>query len=125
MFRRLLPLAVLLTILIDPPARAQRPFASNLVPSRTALERLGPDRQWFAGIPLLATERLLGISRTTDMLFAQTSDARLHALDPETGRGLWTAQLGERSGFARGAAANSFAVFVTNANMLYALHRGT
>jgi outer membrane protein assembly factor BamB len=71
------------------------------------------------------TERLLRISRTPDMLFAQTSYARAHALDPETGRILWTANVGERSGFALGVAANSWAVFVTNANMLFGLDRGT
>ena len=34
------------------------------------------------------------------LLFAQTSYARFHDLDPETGQILWTANLGERSGFA-------------------------
>jgi outer membrane protein assembly factor BamB len=90
-----------------------------------ALDQLGLTRQWFAVIPLVETERLLRISRTPDFLFAQTSYARLHALDPETGRILWTAHLGERSGFARGVAANSWAVFATNANTLYGLDRGT
>ena len=42
----------------------------------------------------------------------------LHAFDAESGRLLWSAQLGERTGFARGVAANSFAVFVTNADNL-------
>ena len=95
------------------------PFPRDLVPGRTALERLGLERQWFAVIPLVETERLLRISRTQDLIFAQTSYAELHTLDAETGRLLWTANLGERSGFARGVAANSWAVFVTNAN--YAL----
>ena len=57
------------------------------------------------------------------MLFAQTSYAMLHAFDAETGRLLWSAQLGERTGFARGVAANSFAVFVTNADTLFASTR--
>ena len=83
------------------------------------LERLGLERQWFAVVPLVETERLLRISRTQDLLFAQTSYARLHAFDAETGRLLWSAELGERTGFARGVAANSWAVFVTNANMLF------
>ena len=54
-----------------------------------------------------------------DLLFAQTSYACVHTFDAETGRLLWTAHLGERSGFARGVASNSWAVFVTNANMLF------
>ena len=101
------------------------PFPRDLVPGRSALERLGLERQWFSVIPLVETERLLRISRTQDFIFAQTSYARLHTLDAETGRLLWTASLGERSGFARGVAANSWAVFATNANMLFGLDRGT
>lgn len=125
MFRRSLPLWVLLSMIVGSSARAQSPFPRNLVPRRTSLDRLGLERQWFAVIPLIETERLLKISRTQDLLFAQTNYARLHTFDPETGRLLWTANLGERSGLARGVAANSWAVFVTNANMFYALDRGS
>jgi outer membrane protein assembly factor BamB len=73
----------------------------------------------------LQSERLLGISGTSDLLFAQTSYARLHTFEAESGRLLWTASVGEHSGFARGVAANSYAVFLTNANYLFALDRGT
>jgi outer membrane protein assembly factor BamB len=101
------------------------PFPRDLIPGRASLERLGLERHWFGVIPLVETERLLRLSRSQDLLFAQTSYARLHTFDAETGRLLWSANLGERSGFARGVAANSWAVFVTNANMLYALDRGS
>jgi outer membrane protein assembly factor BamB len=101
------------------------PCTGYLIPGRAALERLGLERQWFAVVPLVETERLIRISRSGDLLFAQTDYARLHTFDAETGRLLWTAYLGERSGFARGAVANSWAVFVTNANFLFALDRGT
>jgi outer membrane protein assembly factor BamB len=125
MFRRFLPVWVILSSIAGPSARAQMPFATNLVPARTSLERLGLERHWFVVVPMVETERLLRISRTETMLFAQTNYAKLHAYDAETGRRLWTAALGERMGFARGVAANSWAVFVTNANMLYSLDRGT
>ena len=125
MLRRILPLCVFVSIFACPSARAQMPFPTNLVPSRASLERLGLERQFFVVVPLVETERLLRISRTENLLFAQTSYARLHAFDAETGRRLWSADLGERSGFARGVASNSWAVFVTNANILYALDRGT
>ena len=49
----------------------------------------------------------------------------VHAFDAETGQLLWSAQLGERTGFARGVAANCFAVFVTNADTLFALDKKT
>jgi outer membrane protein assembly factor BamB len=125
MFRRSLAVWVLLFIVAGPSARAQMPFPRDLIPGRTTLERLGLERQWFAVVPLVETERLIRISHAQDLLFAQTNYARLHTFSAETGRLLWTADLGERSGFARGAAANSWAVFATNANMLFALDRGT
>ncbi len=125
MFRRLLPVWVFLSIVAGPSAQAQMPFPTNLIPSRASLERLGLERQWFIVVPLVETERLLRISRTDTMLFAQTSYAKLHAYDAETGRRLWTAALGERMGFARGVAANSWAVFVTNANSLFSLDRAS
>jgi outer membrane protein assembly factor BamB len=59
------------------------------------------------------------------MLFAQTDYAMLHAFDAESGRLLWSSQLGERTGFARGVAANSYGVFVTNANIFLALDKNT
>jgi outer membrane protein assembly factor BamB len=125
MFRRSLAVWILLSIVAGSSARAQMPFPRDLIPNRATLGRLGLERQWFAVVPLVETERLFRISRAQDLLFAQTSYARLHTFDAETGRLRWTAELGERSGFARGAAANSWAVFATNANMLYALDRGT
>jgi outer membrane protein assembly factor BamB len=125
MFRRVLPLWVIVSIIASGWAKAQMPFPRDLLPPRRALERLGLERQWFTVIPLLETERLLRISRTADLLFAQTSYARLHTIDAESGRLLWTAELAERTGFARGATANAFAVFATNANILYALDRGS
>jgi outer membrane protein assembly factor BamB len=125
MLRRIFLLCFIASIIACPSARAQMPFPTNLVPGRAALERLGLDRQFFVVVPLVETERLLMISRTEKLLFAQTSYAKLHTFDTETGRRLWSAELGERSGFARGVASNSWAVFVANANMLFALDRGS
>jgi outer membrane protein assembly factor BamB len=125
MFRRSLPVWVVLSIVAGSSARAQMPFPRDLIPGRAALERLGLERHWFSVVPLVETERLSRITRSQDLLFAQTDYARLHTFDAETGRLLWTAQLGERAGFSQGVAANSWAVFVTNASTLFALDRGT
>jgi outer membrane protein assembly factor BamB len=125
MIRRLSPVLVMLAMFAGSSAKGQMPFPNNLVPTRSALERLGLERQWYAVLPLLETERLLRISRSSDLLFAQTNDARLHVIDPESGRVLWTASSGERAGFARGAASNSFAVFITTANYLFAFDKKT
>jgi outer membrane protein assembly factor BamB len=126
MFRRLVPLWVIVsTVLGGGSARAQRPFPVDLVPTRTALERLGLERQWFAVIPLVETERLMKITSSGDLMFAQTDYAMLHAFDAESGRLLWSAQLGARSGFARGVASNSYAVYVTNAGTFHSLDKRT
>ena len=126
MFRRMVPCWVfVIGILASGSARAQMPFPVDLVPTRTALERLGLERQWFGVIPLVESERLMRISMSGDRLFAQTDYAMVHTFDAESGRLLWSAQLGERTGFARGVASNSFAVFATNANILHALDKNT
>jgi outer membrane protein assembly factor BamB len=134
MFRRLVSAWVMVgTILVGGSAKAQRPFPVNLVPKQSALNRLGLERHWFGVVPLVETERLLRISVADKtkkpgdraLLFAQTSYAMLHAFDAETGQLLWSAQLGERTGFARGVAANSFAVFVTNSAQFFALDKKT
>jgi len=76
MFRRLVPVWVIVcTIVAGASARAQMPFPVDLVPTRTALERLGLERQWFGVVPLTETERLLKISLTEGLLFAQTNNA--------------------------------------------------
>jgi outer membrane protein assembly factor BamB len=126
MFRRLLSVAVIVgTIMAAGSATAQMPFPARLIPNRPALERLGLERHWFGIIPLVETERLLRITISGDLLFAQTSYAMLHTFDAESGRLLWSAQLGDRTGFARGVASNSFAVFVSNADSFFSLDKKT
>jgi outer membrane protein assembly factor BamB len=126
MYRRLgFVWLIFATALTGAAANAQMPFPTNLVPPRTTLERVGLERQWFGVIPLVETERLLRVSLADGMLFAQTNYARLHAFDAESGKQLWTAQLGERSGFARDISANSFSVYATNANILHSLDKKT
>ena len=126
MFRRVLPMWIfVIGILAGGSARAQMPFPVDLIPKRATLERLGLERQWFGIIPLVESERLLRISMSGDRLFAQTSYAMVHAFDAESGRLLWSAQLGERTGFARGVTSNSYATFATNANILHALDKRT
>jgi outer membrane protein assembly factor BamB len=126
MFRRMAALWMLAcSIMAGSTAKAQMPFPVDLIPKRTSLERLGLERQWFGVVPLVETERVLRISLANDYLFAQTSYAMVHAFDAETGRYIWSAQLGERTGFARGVAANSYMVVVTNADNFYAIDKKT
>jgi outer membrane protein assembly factor BamB len=123
MFRRSVPVWVLFMIVASAPARAQMPFPRDLIPSRSSLERLGLERHWYTVLPFVETERLIKINRSSDLLFAQTDYGWLHTYDAETGKLLWSAQLGIRQGRAVGAAANSFAVFAADGDTLYALDR--
>jgi len=118
-------LAWVLAVLSATPARAQIPISRDLVPTRTAMARLGLEQNWMALVPIDGTERLLSISLAEKLLFAQTNLANFYAYDSETGRLLWTAHLGRQSGAAQPASVNSRLVFVTNSNSLYALDRRT
>src|SRR4051794_28357762 len=117
--------ALALVVLAGPSIRAQTPFPSDLIPRRTSLSRLGLERQWMAVVPLIENERLLRISRSSDLFFAQTDRGAVHTYDVQSGRHLWTANLGESTPFALPVSSNSFAVFGTCANILSALDRNT
>jgi outer membrane protein assembly factor BamB len=96
-----------------------------MLPTRTALARLGLTSHWMAMVPMTGTERLLEMSIAEGMLFAQTDHGSFSAYDAESGRLIWTTSLGRGIGTARPASVNSRLVFVTNANYLYALDRPT
>src|SRR3954466_3022435 len=117
--------ALALLVLAGPSIRAQAPFASDLIPKRTSLARLGLERQWMAVVPLFENERLLRISRSSDLFFAQTDRGSVHTYDVQSGRHIWSANLGESTPYALPVSSNSFAVFGTCANILSALDRGT
>ena len=117
--------ATLVVMMTGVSAQAQTPFASDLLPTRTALSRLGLERQWMAVIPVVGDERVIAISMSDNLIFAQTNKAYFHTLDAETGQLLWTVRLGSKTARARGASVNSFAVFVTNMNTLFAIDRKT
>ena len=95
------------------------------MPTRTALARLGLERNWMTLVPLVGTERLLSISLADNLFFAQTNLANFYVFEAESGRLLWTAHLGHQTGSARPASVNSRLVFVTNSNQLFALERQT
>jgi hypothetical protein len=122
---RRIALACAFVLVATPVARAQIPIARDLIPSRTAMARVGLERNWMALVPLTRTERLIAISIAERMLFAQTDMANFHAYDADSGRWLWSAPLGAESFAAQHASVNSRLVFVTNSNILYALDRNT
>ncbi len=124
MSRRII-LAWILVSLWGPSIRAQVPYPRDLIPTRTALGRVGLERAWFATVPLTETERLLGIDISDNLLFAQTSSTNLYTYDAESGRLLWSTSLGHRTNEAREVATNARMVFVTSSTYLFALDRRT
>ncbi|WP_165221199.1 outer membrane protein assembly factor BamB family protein [Aquisphaera insulae] len=105
--------------------RAQIPYTKDQIPTRTQLARVGLERQWIAVVALSETERVLRVSRSADLVFAQTNNGGLHTYDADTGKYLWTANLGGYTPFARPVSSNSFAVFGTVADSLLAFDKKT
>lgn len=124
MSRRII-LAWAVLALMAPSARAQAPFARDLVPTRTALDRLGLERHWMAAVPLTGPERVMGLSMDDGLFFAQTNSGFIHTFDAESGALLWSAKLSDPAVRSRPISANSFGVFVTSLNRIHALDRGT
>ncbi|MHC5543133.1 outer membrane protein assembly factor BamB family protein, partial [Singulisphaera rosea] len=125
MSRKLILWSSLIWASLAPVAWSQTPFTKGLVPTRSALGRVGLEQDWMAAIPLVGTERLAEVSIADTLLFAQTNHANFYTYDAETGRLLWSATLGKRTGDVYPASANSRLVFVTNSNSLFALDRQT
>lgn len=126
MTRRLaLVLALSLSSWAGPSIQAQSTVAGTTLPSRTALSRLGLERQWITMAPVAGTEQVLRISRGKDFFFVQTSEGVLHVYEAESGRPRWSAQVGDRSTRALPISQNSYAVFASSANILTAFDRET
>ena len=92
-----------------------RERVEELADLRNAAHLLEWDQQTMMpprGAPARA-ESLATLERISHELFVSA----------ETGRLLWTTRLGMQTAHARPASVNSFAVFVTSLNMLYALDR--
>ena len=105
-------------------ARAQVPLTSDNLPTQRSLARLGLERHWFNVVPLTGKgEKVLELSIGDDLVFVQTNQANFHVFDGESGRRIWSANLGNFSVDAQPSSANSTTVFVTNSNIIYALDR--
>ncbi|HEY2156909.1 MAG TPA: PQQ-binding-like beta-propeller repeat protein, partial [Isosphaeraceae bacterium] len=68
-------------------------------------------------------EKVLELSISKDLVFVQTNQANFHVFDGESGRRMWSTNLGNFSVDAQPASSNSTTVFVTNSNIIHALDR--
>ncbi|MDX2037581.1 MAG: PQQ-binding-like beta-propeller repeat protein [Isosphaeraceae bacterium] len=101
-------------------AQGQLTISKDMIPTPTALAKVGLLRHWFAMIPLSGTERVSEVSVDGQYLYAQTNQGNFHVLEAETGRWLWSASLGRMTPKGLGASSNSFAVYVSNVNEVFA-----
>src|SRR4051794_29299572 len=122
---RRLALACVGLMLTAATTRAQSPLSAGAIPSRTALARVGLDLHWAGVVPLAGAEKVTSLSIDSDLLFAQTNLANFFAFEAESGRLLWTAHLGRVTSQSFPASVNSQAVFGTNSNQPFPLHRGS
>lgn len=122
---RRVALASLLLGLAVGPAQAQLALSRSSIPTRSALERVGLEKNWSAFVPITATERVILLSIAEELVFAQTDQANFHVFDSRTGRYLWGASLGRASLNAYPVSVNSDRVLTTNFRTLFCFDRGT
>ena len=107
-------------------ASAQIPFTRESMLTRTALGRLGLEKNWSTVVPLGgADDRVLDVSLSSGMLLAQTAGGIIHAYDAETGRYLWSTQLQRGMDVAFPASVTKNLVVITAGKNLHGLDRGT
>jgi outer membrane protein assembly factor BamB len=125
MSRRLL-LSFLFIAGFAPAGRTQIGITRGEIPTRTALARLGLEKQWSTVAPLgVSNERLLRMNADGGDLFLQTSLGHVHAYDAESGRYKWGVRLEQTSESALPVSVNSSQVFVTCLKTLWCLDRAT
>jgi len=97
--------------------------ATALIPEPVAAQH-GLTRAWAAQVQLdSARGQLRNLVLDTGTLFAQTDQGILEAIDAETGKRLWTAQVGERGYPTFAPAVNPTLVALINGSTVYVLNR--
>jgi len=116
---QLLGCAVLALLVAMPSAS----FAKQLV-SSDAAARSGLERAWFAQIRVdPAQHNVVDWLLDKDQLFALTSAGTIHSIDAETGKTLWTTEIGVGHTAAAGMAVNKEYIALLGAGRLYVLDR--
>jgi outer membrane protein assembly factor BamB len=96
----------------------------QLLPSDQVLARYGLARGWYTNAPVDGVRETVQIvSVVGDQLHLQTNASRIHAVSTESGKVLWTAQVGIPIRGQFGSATNSNSVFVINGSQLFRLDR--
>lgn len=116
-------LTPLLLVLVAAHANAQDRLR-KLLPTDAESGRHGLVRRWYGQAPVDGVrEKVVSASVVGNQLHLQTNASRLHVMDGESGKMIWTAQLGRPLPGQSGSAINSEAVFVISGANLYRLNR--
>ncbi len=114
-----LPLAAVALSLVLPLVGSAQHLVSN-----SAAARLGLERSWFAQVRVdSARHKVVHWLLDKDQLFALTSAGVIQAFDAETGKTLWTSELGVGHAPAAGIAANTQYVALLGSGRLFVLDR--
>src|SRR5258708_238229 len=98
----------------------------SVVIPQSSLQQHGLTRAWFTQVAVdRANGRILSVTQHGGMLCVQTDQAKIHALDAETGRTLWAVQVGRRGYPTQAPAANSRYIALVNGSTLFVLDRET
>jgi outer membrane protein assembly factor BamB len=96
----------------------------QVLPTEQAVARYGLTRRWYAFAPVDSIrEAIQNVSVVGNQLHLQTNSSRIHVMDGETGKLLWSAQMGSGVPGQFGSAMNSNSVFVISGSKLYRLDR--
>jgi outer membrane protein assembly factor BamB len=96
----------------------------QLLPTDEAAARHGLVRRWYSFAPVDGIrETVHQVTVSGKQVHLQTSASRIHVLDSETGKLLWSAQLGRPVPGLFGSAINANSVFAVNGPHLYRLNR--
>jgi len=105
-----------------------QPSATQSIPllTQSELDPFGLQRVWFHQIGILSADgKIQDVFLEGGQLFVTTSDSKLHVLDSETGRWLWTRSIGSRDVPLTKPAVNSRVVAVHNNLEVFIFNRNT
>lgn len=120
-----LSLAVLITVATA--ANAQSPARGGTqLPSEQMLNRYGLTRSWWSHATINSKrDKLLYMVVDETHLFLQASSGSITAFDTETGKYLWTKQIGAADRAIYPATSNDTLLFVSNGTHLFAIRKDT
>ncbi|HVV98770.1 MAG TPA: PQQ-binding-like beta-propeller repeat protein [Planctomycetaceae bacterium] len=106
------------------PAHAQRNALASPLPSQAQLNRYNLTRAWWGNAVMNSTrDKLLYLTLDDEILLAQSSSGIVTAFNSETGRKLWSAQLGSTDEGSLPATVNDDSFLIANGLDLYCLEK--